>query len=59
MIFKPSIHQQILKKCIKASPKILSSTTVFNIDNNEMFLEQQISILRFEDYNIKIENNGC
>jgi len=35
---------ELYKKHITVSTKILSSTTVFNIDDN-MFLEQQISIL--------------
>ncbi len=32
-------------KCITVSTKILGSTTVFNVDNNQKFLEYQISIL--------------
>ncbi len=32
------LHQRILKKCIKVSTKILSSTTVFNYNNNTCFL---------------------
>ncbi len=43
-----SIHQRILKQNA-VSTKILSSTTVFNIDNNnkKKVLEQQISILEW------------
>ncbi len=33
--FELSIHQRILKKCRTISANILSSTTVFNIDNNK------------------------
>ncbi|MDN8907574.1 hypothetical protein Q0O77_14770, partial [Staphylococcus aureus] len=35
--FELSIHQRILKKSTTVSTKILSSTTVFNIDNNMTF----------------------
>ncbi len=37
-------YQRNMNKCITVSTKILSSTTVFNIDS-KMFLEQQTSIL--------------
>ncbi len=36
-----------LKKCIMVFTKILSSTTVFNIDNNKNVFELQISILEW------------
>ncbi len=32
--FKPSIYKILKNKCITVSTKIFSSTTVFNIDNN-------------------------
>jgi len=35
---KLCIHQRILKKGIMVSTKILSSTTVLNIDNNKLFM---------------------
>ncbi len=46
--FEPSVHQIILKENVSVSTKILSSATVFNIDNNnQMFLEDHISIFEY------------
>ncbi len=46
--FKCSIHQRIVKKCIMVFTKILSSTTVLHIDNNEKcsLFEHQTRILQ-------------
>ncbi len=45
---KLPIHQRMMKKCIIASNTIFSSTTVFNIDNNEKcFLKHQIILKLF------------
>ncbi len=41
------IFKELWKICIMFFTKIWSSTTVFNIDNNHLFLEQQISISKW------------
>ncbi len=46
------MHQTILKK---VSSKILSSATVFNIDNNKCFMSQQVRVSQ----NISISKGSC
>ncbi len=44
-----SVHQRILKKCIMVSTKILSGTTVFNMDDNKNHVAPKTGVTAAEN----------